>query len=46
MGIEKLASGREGKAELEKCPDCKGEGYKDDNMCRRCKGTGKLPSAR
>lgn len=46
MGIEKLPSGREGKIELEKCPDCKGEGYKEGKMCGRCNGTGKLRSAR
>jgi hypothetical protein len=51
MGLEKGFEGRPGKQELEHCPQCRGTGtVKDDNgrdgTCTRCKGRGKLPSAR
>jgi len=51
MGLERGLEGKPGKHELEDCPQCRGTGsVKDGNgragTCTRCKGQGKLPSAR
>jgi DnaJ-class molecular chaperone len=51
MGLEKGLEGKPGVQELETCPDCNGLGVVKDNngrqgTCMRCKGRGKIPSAR
>jgi DnaJ-class molecular chaperone len=51
MGLERGFEGKPGVQELETCPQCRGTGVAKDNSgregtCTRCKGRGKLPSAK
>lgn len=47
MGLDKLRQGSDKNIVLETCPVCKGAmKYPNGDKCGRCKGTGKLPSAK
>jgi DnaJ-class molecular chaperone len=51
MGLERGFEGKPGVQELETCPSCRGAGVVkessgQESTCQKCKGRGKIPSAK